>query len=135
MAVEAPGVDGPAAAYWQGAAAGRLVLQQCADCGRIRHYPRVLCDNCYSFAVRPVEATGRGTVHSWTVAHHAFSPEFAADLPYVLLVVDMEEGVRVMGRLQGDVRPRIGLPVRVTFAPGLDGVPVPHFTADEAGES
>src|SRR5438270_7755216 len=86
-------------AYWEGAARGKLVLQRCGECGKIRHYPRVLCDGCYSFAVEPFEAQGRGTIHSWTVAHHAFDPAVAAEIPYVLATVDLAEGVRVLGRL------------------------------------
>ncbi|HEY2207054.1 MAG TPA: OB-fold domain-containing protein [Pseudonocardia sp.] len=113
-------------AYRAGAAQGRLVLQRCADCGRVRHYPRVLCDACYSFAVEPVEAGGAGTVHSWTVAHHPFDPAVADEVPYVLLTVDMAEGVRVLGRLRG-AEPSTGLPVRITFEADADGAPRPVF--------
>jgi uncharacterized OB-fold protein len=112
-------------AYWEGAERGKLVLQRCGRCGKIRHYPRVLCDACYSFDVEPFEAQGRGTIHSWTVAHHAFDPAFADATPYVLLTVDMEEGVRVLGRYTG--QPRMGAPVRITFMPAPDGSPMPVF--------
>jgi hypothetical protein len=111
-------------AYWEGAARGKLVLQRCGGCGKIRHYPRVLCDACYSFAVEPLEAQGRGTIHSWTVAHHAFDPSVAAETPYVLATVDLEEGVRVLGRLDEAAVPEMGLPVRITFRPNADGVPL-----------
>lgn len=113
--------------YWDGAARGVLVLQRCGDCGRIRHYPQVLCPGCHSFSVEPVEAAGTGTVHSWTVAHNAFDPAFADATPYVLLTVDMAEGVRVLGRYAGE--PTMGAAVRITFAPGPDGTPVPEFVA------
>ena len=82
--------------YWEAAAEGRLVLQRCASCGNLRHYPRLLCDSCYSDAVDWVPASGRGKVHSWTVCHHAFHPGFAAELPYTLVTVDLEEGVRAL---------------------------------------
>ena len=78
--------------YWEAAAEGRLLLQCCAACGKVRHYPRLLCDSCYSDAVDWKEASGRGTIHSWTVAHHAFHPAFAAELPYALVTVDLDEG-------------------------------------------
>lgn len=123
-------VSGP---YWRGAADGRLVLQQCGSCGRIRHYPRVLCDACHSFLVEPVDADGRGIVHSWTVAHHVFAPSVADDVPYVLVTVDLPEGVRVLGRLGGGGQVRSGLPVRITFAT-VDGVPVPVFVPDPAAD-
>jgi len=87
--------------YWEAAAAGRLVLQHCGACGKVRHYPRLLCDACYSDVVEWRPATGCGRVHSWTVAHHAFHKAFADELPYALVTVDLEEGVRALGRWAG----------------------------------
>ena len=113
--------------YSDGAARGVLVLQKCGSCGLVRHYPQVLCPSCYSFDVEPLESIGTGTVHSWTVAHHAFDPAFADQLPYVLLTVDMAEGVRVLGRFSGE--PAMGAAVRITFEPAPDGSPMPMFVA------
>lgn len=103
--------------YWDAAAKGRLVLQRCAKCGKIRHYPRLLCDNCYSDSVEWQTATGRGRVHSWTVAHHAFHKAFADELPYTLVTVDLEEGVRALGRWTGG-KLAIGVPVEARFETG-----------------
>lgn len=115
--------------YWQAAAEGRLRLQRCASCRTVRHYPQPVCPNCYSLETEWIDASGRGTVHSWTVAHHAFHPAFKADLPYTLLIVDLEEGPRAMGRLDpaAATPPRIGLPVRIGFGP--DQLPI--FTPTE----
>lgn len=118
-------------AYWDGAADGRLVLQRCTSCGTVRHYPRVLCSVCQSFGVEPITATGRGTIHSWTIAHHAFDPAFADQLPYALVTVDMAEGVRVLGRLEGDPELRIGLPVAISFRADAEGRHLPWFTVTE----
>ena len=115
--------------YWAAAAEGRLVIQCCTACGKLRHYPRLICDTCYSDAVHWVPATGRGTLHSWTVSHHAFHPSFAAELPYALVTVDLEEGVRALGRWRGDVPLSIGLPVQGNFEAregGVDLVFVPR---------
>lgn len=101
--------------YWDAAAAGRFILQSCADCGRIRHYPQLLCSHCYSDAVNWKDATGRGKVHSWTVAHHAFHPAFKADLPYTLVTVDLEEGVRALGLWQSDLELSLDLAVHGQF--------------------
>ena len=109
------------AAYWEGAAAGRLVIQRCTDCGRLRHYPRLLCNSCYSNAVEWIEASGRGAIHSWTVAHHAFHPSFASELPYTLVTVDLDEGVRALGRWRG-ATPAIGQKVTGRFEARADGV-------------
>jgi uncharacterized protein len=117
-------------AYWAGAADGRLVLQRCGACGHVRHYPQMLCPRCHSFAVEHVEASGRGTVYSWTVCHHAFAPELRDQVPYTLVTVDMEEGVRVLGRLAGDGRPSLGAAVTLGFDRSGPDRPVPVFTTD-----
>lgn len=107
--------------YWEGAAVGRLMIQRCTACGKLRHYPRLLCDACYSDAVDWVEASRRGAIHSWTVSHHAFHPAFKAELPYTLVTVDLEESVRALGRWTGDT-PYIGQKVAGTFVARADGV-------------
>jgi uncharacterized OB-fold protein len=118
--------------YWDGLNEGRLVLQACGRCGKVRHYPRPMCDACYSFDTRWIEASGKGKVHSWTVAHHAFNPGFKDELPYVLVTVDLDEGVRLQAPLRGveakDIR--VGMAVRVTFEHVKDGLTLPAFAAD-----
>jgi uncharacterized OB-fold protein len=113
------------APYWQGTAEGKLRLQRCERCGKVRHYPQLLCPDCYSDRVEWIAASGLGTVHSWTVAHHAFHPAFRGELPYTLAVVDLPEGPRALGRLEG--APRLGLPVRITFPQVVDGIALPVF--------
>ncbi|MEQ8231143.1 MAG: OB-fold domain-containing protein [Gammaproteobacteria bacterium] len=89
------------APYWDGLRAHRLLLQRCSRCGQVRHYPRPVCDACYAMEYDWVEASRVGRVHSWTVCHHAFDPAFKAELPYVLVTVDLDEGVRVQAPLRG----------------------------------
>ncbi len=101
--------------YWEAAAQGRLVIQACAQCGTRRHYPRLLCTQCFSDAAVWHTATGRGTLHSWTVSHHAFHPSFKSDLPYTLVTVDLEEGVRALGRWVGPAALSMGQPVQGQF--------------------
>lgn len=121
--------------YWQGAGQNRLVLQRCSSCGRIRHYPRPMCDACFSFEVGPVEVERRGTVHSWTVTHHPFEAALAAEVPYPLVTVDVLDGVRLLGRFPGDGPLRIGMPVTFDFRPNAEGVPVPWFVPAAKGGS
>lgn len=112
--------------YWDGLKVGVLRVQQCGACGKLRHYPRYLCDACHSAEVAWKDCSGRGTVHSWTVAHHPFHPAFKAELPYTLVVVDIEEGVRAMGRFLGDA-PRLGQPVTLRGIEGAEGSTLPGF--------
>lgn len=115
--------------YWDGLNEGRLRLQRCVDCGRVRHYPRPVCDACYSMQVQWIDATGRGRVHSWTTTHHAFHPGYKAELPFTLVTVDLDEGVRMNAQLRGldPSELRIGRPVRVDFEPTGEGLTLPVF--------
>jgi len=90
------------APYWEGLARGELLLQACTRCGTLRHYPRLLCSACFHDGARWQRASGAGRIHSWTIAHHAFSPAFADEVPYTLVTVDLEEGPRALGRWGGD---------------------------------
>ena len=117
--------------YWDGLARGELLIQRCRDCGKLRHYPRPVCDGCWSMAHDWVAASGRGTVQSWTICHHAFHIGFKAESPYVLLTVDLAEGVRAMGQLRGmdAAALRLGLAVEVGFECQGDGPVLPVFRA------
>ena len=115
--------------YWDALRDGRLVVQQCAACGKLRHYPRPVCDACYSMDATWRPLSGRGTVHSWTVVHHPFHPGFKSDLPYVLATVDLAEGVRMIAQLRG-VPPdavTVGLPVTMVPEPVTDELTLPVF--------
>ena len=113
--------------YWDGLNEGKLLLQACADCGKVRHYPRPVCDACWSMAVQWIEASRQGHVHSWTVTHHAFHPGFKPELPYALVTVDLAEGVRVNARLRGleSAELRVGLPIKIGFERVTEDVTLP----------
>ncbi len=117
------------APYWEGMKQGKLLLQCCAACGQVRHYPRPVCPYCYAMEHRWVEARGTGTVHSWTISHHAFHPGFKAELPYILATVDLDEGVRMQAQLHGAEAGalRLGLPVRVAFEAATADLVLPVF--------
>ncbi len=122
--------------YWDGMKERRLMLQQCADCGTIRHYPRPVCGACYSMNVEWIEASRRGTVHSWSVSHHAFHPSFKAELPTTYVTVDLEEGVRLVGVLRDpDATLYLGMPVEVRFEDVAEGAfAIPILVGDRSGD-
>jgi uncharacterized protein len=115
--------------YWDGLNRGKLLIQKCGGCGKLRHYPRPLCDSCYSFEVEWVEASGRGTLHSWTVTHHPFNMGFKRELPYALATVDLAEGVRLQAQLRDIPHEaiRVGLPVQIRFEQPKEGLTLPFF--------
>jgi uncharacterized OB-fold protein len=128
-----PFVHGEEAVYFDYCQQGELRIQRCADCGRFVFYPRYVCPDCLGSALEWVRAAGTGTVHTFTVQHRA-APGFSGPLPYVIAVVELDEGVRMLSRITGDPdRVRIGLPVAVAWARIDDDFQVPVFVPrDEA---
>jgi len=119
--------------WWEGAGRGELVLQRCTVCGLVQHKPRANCARCLTDTVEHFVASGRGTVHTFTVTHQNGVPPFSAQLPYVLAYVDLEEGPRVLTNIVGadPATVTIGQPVVADFAsaPRDDGeaFAVPRF--------
>lgn len=116
-----PIVDALSQPYWDAAAEGRLLVQRCDACGEHQWYPREHCVHCGGGQPSWVEAAGTGRIHTYSVLHKTPNPEFAGDLPYVLGIVELDEGVRVSANLVGieDDALACDLPVRVTFVDGL----------------
>ena len=104
-------------AYWDGLKAHRLLVQQCSNCRQLRHYPRPMCDHCYSMMYDWSELSGRGTVHSWTISHHPFHPGFKREVPYITVTVDLAEGLRLQAPLIGavDSELKLGVAVEIDF--------------------
>jgi uncharacterized OB-fold protein len=110
-----PGITHDNRFFWEGLREGRLRIQRCLSCQRLQHPPAPMCPACHSFDMGSIEAGGRGTIHSFVVAHHPPVPPFV--YPNVIVLVELEEGTRLVSRLVG-VEPdavAIGLPVQVDF--------------------
>ncbi len=124
-----PGIDWETRAFWEGCARHELVLQRCRRCQAVQHRPRALCASCLADDIEHFIASGRGSVHTFTVTYQNHAPGFREALPYVLAYVELEEGVRMLTNLV-DCPPdsiEIGMPVRVTFADLEEGVSIPRF--------
>lgn len=124
-----PTPDAATAPYWSAAQDHRLALPRCLDCNCHHFYPRTLCPHCGSARLEWADCSGRGEVYSFTVVHRAPSPAFAADVPYVVAVVKLDEGPHLMTNIVGcapaDVR--IGAKVRAAYRQVSDAVTLPVF--------
>ena len=111
--------------FWEGVQEGRLRIQRCASCATLRHPPGPMCPRCHSLEWDTVESRGRGTVYSWVLSHHPTEPDAE---PRIVVLVDLEEGVRLVANLQGlpwaDVTN--GMAVEAFFA-DVGGVLLPQF--------
>jgi uncharacterized protein len=113
--------------FFEGTKQHKLLIQRCTACGRLRHPPRPACAACRSFDWDTVTASGRGTVYSFVVNHHPQVPAF--DYPLVVVLVELEEGTRLVANVTG-VAPEevaIGMPVVAGFEDFDDGLTLPVF--------
>jgi uncharacterized OB-fold protein len=111
--------------FWEGAKRGMLVLQRCLDCGRHRFPAARYCVECRGERSEWVETGGTGVVESWCSFHKAYWPAFARDVPYDVVQVRLDEGVRLFSNLIGT--PRLGLRVRARFEPVTSEVSLVKF--------
>src|SRR5438128_1885639 len=110
--------------FWDAAGEGRLVIQRCGDCGRLRHPPAPMCGACGSLEWDTAEASGRGRVYSWMLSQHPNRPD---DEPSIVVLVELVEGVRLVSNLVDPPHPGPydDLPVVVEFRDDR-GTPTPY---------
>ena len=125
-----PVVSPDTAFFWAGTAAGELRIQRCEGCGRLRHPPGPRCPACGAAKPGYQVAAGTGEVYSYVVHHHPPVP--GKQLPFVVALITLTEGVRMVGELLGvpPDRVRIGLPVRAEFVRVDDDLTLPAWRED-----
>jgi hypothetical protein len=115
--------------YWQAAKDHRLALPKCEDCGQFWFPPSATCPHCLSTNFSFQNVSGRGKVFSFVTFHRVYRPAFAQDVPYVVALVELEEGPRLLTNILGisheDVR--CEMPVEVVFDDYDEDVSVPKF--------
>jgi uncharacterized OB-fold protein len=123
-----PQPDPATAPYWNAAREHRLVLPRCDACNQVHFYPRALCPHCGGNAFAWVAAAGQGTVYSFTTIRRAPSPAFEPHVPYVVAIVELDEGPHLMTNIvkcDAD-KVRIGDRVSVDFL-DVDDTTLPVF--------
>jgi uncharacterized OB-fold protein len=121
-----------AAHFRDGLAEGRLLIRVCSNCGRGAYPPMPGCVVCGHEHGEVVESCGAGVLYSWTECHVAFDPSFADEVPYVVGLVEIPEGARVVARI--DCEPdqlRSDLNLRATFPRRTDGSTLLTFVTEE----
>ena len=81
--------------YWEKTKEHELWLRSCNDCSQAYFYPRDICPNCFSRNTTWVQSSGKGTLHTFAIVHRAPTPAFRDDAPFVVAMVDLEEGARM----------------------------------------
>lgn len=123
-----PQPDRDSAPFWEAQTRHELLFRRCNNCGAFRYPMTLLCLNCRSFDFDWAVSSGRGIVYSYTVVHYQTHPAFP--VPYTMLLVEMEEGPRVVAQLRAwdGTEVSIGMPVRVEWEDHPDQ-PLPVFVA------
>jgi hypothetical protein len=119
--------------FWEGAKRGVLMLQRCLDCGQHRFPAARYCVQCHGERSEWVATTGAGIVEAYCTFHRAYWPVFAQDVPYDVVQVRLDEGVRLFSNLVGVPRERIrtGMRVRTRFEPVTPAVTLVKFAPAE----
>jgi uncharacterized protein len=123
-----PAKDAVSAPYWEACARGELLIQHCPSCGNRQFYPRAVCTACGGDPEWET-TSGRGTVHTFTIIRQNYAKPFRELLPYVVAMIELDEGPMMMGNVTGidaeDVR--IGMPVEVYMVEAEEGLGVPFW--------
>ncbi len=125
----APTPNADSKAYWDAATNEVLLLRQCTACGARHFPPRHLCPKCWSHALEWIPATGQGVIYSFTVMHRSPTPEFVKRVPYVVALIDLAEGPRMMANVVGDdaLQTCVGDRVSVCYESRAGGAKLPQF--------
>jgi len=124
-----PVVNPWARPFWEACREKRLTIQECKECGKHVFYPRIACPHCFSDRLDWVEASGKGTVYTYSVVVSNAPSAFIKDMPYVIAVIRLEEGVQMLSNVV-ECKPedvRCDMPVEVTFEKLDEQFTLPKF--------
>jgi uncharacterized OB-fold protein len=124
-----PAVTLETARYWEGCKRHELLIQRCGACGQHQFYPRLYCSKCFSDRLEWTKASGCAAVTTFTIVRRPPSPAFADEVPYVVALVQLEEGPTMMTNIIGCAPESvaIGMPVVVTFEDWTEEISIPKF--------
>jgi uncharacterized OB-fold protein len=115
--------------FWAGCREGRLMLPWCPACRRHYFYPRALCPHCGSDEIDWKQASGKGSVYTFAVVRQPIERAFADLVPYVIAIIELEEGVRMLSHVTSTDpnNVRCGMEVVVEFKPYSEKIVLPTF--------
>ncbi len=122
--------------YLEAAREGRLVVQRCQSCGKSRFPAASLCSHCLSPEAEWITASGKGTVWSFCFFHRQYFKGFEAEIPYNVVLVQLDEGPRLYSNLLGVAKPdiRVGMRVKAHFDAVTDEVTLVKFVPLSEGK-
>ncbi len=126
-----PSPDEDTREYWEGCKRHELLMQRCNDCKTFRFPPLPMCPKCNSMKWGWSKVTGRGKIYSWFVVHQPTHPDFVDDVPYTVVIVELDEqkGIRLPSNMVdcGPEDLKVGMPVEVVFDDVTEEFALPKF--------
>lgn len=121
--------------FWDATRERQLVVQRCKSCNKAIHYPRAICPHCHAEELEFTSASGRGEVYAFSVMHRPGNPTMKDKIPYVVALIDIDEGVRLMSNVVGcePGEVQVGMQVQVTWEELSDGRALPLFEPVKEG--
>jgi uncharacterized OB-fold protein len=117
--------------FWDSTKAHALQIQRCNACGNALFYPRGICPHCFSSDLSWQPVSGNGNIYAFTIVYRHPSPAFQADIPYVVALVELDEGVRLLSNLvevtADPEHVKVGMPVQVVYEDVTDEITLPKF--------
>lgn len=123
-----PAPDATERPFYEAAARGELRFQQCPGCGHRQFYPRPICTACGA-TPEWATASGRGRVYTFTILRQFYAEHFRDELPYVVAMIELEEGVKMFGTITGcdPASVEIGMSVEAYAVEVEEGVAIPFW--------
>ncbi len=124
-----PTPDADSEQLWKGLKEGKLFLQHCEDCGHIQYYHQAICRHCLGENLVEKEASGKGIVYSYSVVYRAPGPAFKNEIPYAVVLVELEEGPRMISSMV-DIDPELvefDMKVEMVVEPISEEINLPRF--------
>ena len=117
------------APFWTAVQERKLMMPKCDACGTVAFPPTVACGTCERPNFTWTEMSGRGKIYSFVVYHRVYHPAFAGRVPYVVAVVELDEGPRIISNIENVPIPEVvcEMPVRVAYDEARDGYLIPRF--------
>ena len=115
--------------YWEGAKAGKVLIQKCTMCGMLQFYPRAYCLTCLNESMTWIEAAGGGEIYTFTINHRPANEYMKDKLPYAVAAIDLDEGVRMLANIvESDIRQiKCGTRVQFVFEKVSEEITLPQF--------
>jgi uncharacterized OB-fold protein len=127
-----PKIDDTNRPHWEGAQKGELRVQHCKSCGTYRYPPARWCSECLSEDIEWVKVSGKGAVWSWCVFHRQYFKGFDEEMPYTVVLIELDEGPKLYSNLVGVSKDdiRIGMRVRAAFEQATPELTLVKFEED-----